>query len=172
LTRIIAVSETSKRDIVELYDVPAEKVSVVYNGFNQNVFNSEAAPVEAQTRVLERLGIKRPFILHHGTVQPRKNLIRLIAAYHRLVEKFQGLNLVLVGNLGWEFKPILDFASKNSARGNVLFTGPLPETELGLVVKAAQLVVMPSLYEGFCLPMIEAMACGIPTVASRTSCLP
>jgi glycosyltransferase involved in cell wall biosynthesis len=158
--------------LVELYGLTPEKISVVYNGFNHNIFNTEPTPADERRKLFGRLGIEKPYILHHGTIQPRKNLIRLISAYRRVAERHKDLDLVLVGNLGWEYDSIVKFAKSEHSSGRVLFTGPLPEKELGVVVKLAELIVMPSLYEGFCLPMIEGMACGVPTVASNTSCLP
>jgi glycosyltransferase involved in cell wall biosynthesis len=177
---IITVSECSRRDIIRVYGIPENKVSVIYNGYNKNVFNSTPLPQEDRKNVFTRLGIDRPYVLHHGTIQPRKNLERLIAAYRLMLGQTPDadFDLILPGRLGWDYQRILE-AGKNDSnghpgnhRGRVLFPGTLSDEELSALIKEASLVVIPSLYEGFCLPMVESMACGTPTVVSETSCLP
>ncbi|MBZ5530979.1 MAG: glycosyltransferase family 4 protein [Acidobacteriia bacterium] len=172
---IITVSEYSKQDLIKTYGVAGEKISVVYNGYDRSVFN--AAPVDAEKlRVLrEKLGIRRPYVFHHSVIQPRKNLVRLIQAYRLLLEKNPSmeLDLVLAGPLGWQYEGVVAAAQGHEhARGRVLLPGALADVELAALIKGASLVVIPSLYEGFCLPMIEAMACGAAVIASGTSCLP
>jgi glycosyltransferase involved in cell wall biosynthesis len=107
-------------------------------------------------------------------VQLRKNLGRLLRAYEILLDGQRDLDLqlVLAGPYGWGSEQIRQEAEKLVARGKVIFTGPLTDPELSLLVKGASLCVIPSLYEGFCLPMLEAMACGVATIASNSSCLP
>jgi glycosyltransferase involved in cell wall biosynthesis len=175
---IITDSECSKRDLVRIYGIPENKVSVIYLGFNKSVFNT--SPAANRDEVLRKLGIDRPYLLHHGTIQPRKNLERLIAAYRLMLARTPDadFDLVLPGRLGWDYQRILA-AGKDAAgghvstnRGRVLFPGTLSDEDLAVLIKGASLVVIPSLYEGFCLPMVESMACGTPTVASETSCLP
>lgn len=172
-TRCITDSHCSKKDLVEVYGIAPEKITVVHLGYDRATFN--AAPVDAQRQavVLARHGIRKPYVFHHGTVQPRKNLERLIAACGRVWEARQDaeFQLVLAGPRGWRYQPILAAAEKAGA-GRVVFTGALPDEDLALLLKGAELCAVPSLYEGFCLPMVEAMACGVPTVASGSSCLP
>jgi glycosyltransferase involved in cell wall biosynthesis len=172
---IITDSECSKRDLVRIYGLPESKISVVYLGYDKQIFN-EAAPAPRDLQaLLQRLGITRPYILHHGTIQPRKNLKRLIGAYRLLLSRNTrcDFDLVLVGSLGWDYEDVLAAASSEAgSRGRVILPGALPDPELAMVIKGASLVVIPSLYEGFCLPMVEAMACGVPTIASNSSCLP
>jgi glycosyltransferase involved in cell wall biosynthesis len=180
---IITDSECSKRDIVRIYGIPESKVSVIYLGFNKSVFNTE--PAANRETVLRKLGIDRPYLLHHGTIQPRKNLERLIAAYRSMLAQTPDadFDLVLPGRLGWDYQRILaagkemsngrrpENGSSNNG-GRVIFPGTLSDEDLSVLIKGASLVVIPSLYEGFCLPMVESMACGTPTVVSDTSCLP
>ncbi len=170
---VITDSECSKKDIVKIYGVPEEKVSVVYLGFNKAVFNDVEPDREAQKVLLQSCGIDRPYILHHGTIQPRKNLKRLIEAYRLMLTRNPSIevDLVLAGGLGWHYEEIMATA-KEPGRGRVLLPGPLSDPELALLVKGATLAVIPSLYEGFCLPMVECMACGTPTIAANASCLP
>jgi len=169
---IITVSQYSKADLLNAYRIPESKVFVVYNGYNKRIFNN-VAPDPARLRsLLTRLGVVRPYILHHGVIKPNKNLKRLIHAYQALRERNTNLDLdlVLAGPLGWEYEGVLAAATRGP--GNVVLTGPLSDEELAMLVKGASLSVIPSLYEGFCLPMVETMACGTPTIASNTSCLP
>jgi glycosyltransferase involved in cell wall biosynthesis len=171
--RIITVSECSKADLIGAFGLEEEKIAVVYNGVDRSVFSDQPADAEAQRRVLERIGVSRPYIFHHGTIQPRKNLARLIEAYRRLVAGNRNLelDLVLAGALGWEYEEIVK-AARSSARGRVVLAGEVEDTDLAVLLKGASLVAIPSLYEGFCLPMVEAMACGAPVVAANASCLP
>ncbi len=172
---IITDSEFSKRDIVNVYGVPESKVAVVYLGYDKLIFNDIPSDPEMQTKLRERLGIQRPYILHHGVIQPRKNLKRLIEAYRLLLARNHGFDfdLVLAGPLGWKYDEILaTTANSAGAKGRVVLPGALSDPDLALLIKGATLAVIPSLYEGFCLPMVEAMACGCPTIAAGASCLP
>jgi len=172
---IITVSENSRQDIVRICGVPESKVHVVYEGYDRALFNIVPPEPVLLQPLLARLGINRPYILHHGAVQPRKNLPRLIAAYHQMLARNPelALDLVLAGPLAWQHEETVRAARSDSAsRGKVVLTGALNDRDLSLLLRGASLEVIPSLYEGFCLPMVEAMACGIPTVASNSSCLP
>ncbi len=171
---IITSSECSKRDIVTLLGVPEDKVTVIYDGCDHAVFNPAPADPQALAKLRGRLGIGKPYLLHHGTIQPRKNLKRLIEAFRLMLAHNAALDLdlVLAGQMGWACDEITQAARSSDSRGNVIFAGVLPDADLALLIKGASLAVVPSLYEGFSLPMVEAMACGVPTVASRTSCLP
>lgn len=172
---ILTVSECSKRDLIKICGVPPEKISVVYSGYDRNVFNAAPADAEELRALRDRLGIRRPYVFHHSVIQPRKNLVRLMHAHRLLLERNSGLDLdlVLAGPLGWEYEATVAAAQEpQHRRGHLLLPGALTDAELALLVKGASLVVIPSLYEGFCLPMIEAMACGTPVIASGTSCLP
>jgi len=167
---IITLSHHSKADLLELYRIPESKVFVIYNGYDKKIFNCQPADPELLHSLLARLGVTRPYILHHGAVKPNKNLKRLVQARRLLRERNKNLDfdLVLAGPLGWEYGEVMAEAKKNPG---VILTGALSDQDLSLLVKGASLAVIPSLYEGFCLPMIEAMACGTPTIASRSSCL-
>lgn len=172
--KCITTSQHSKGDLIDIYDLPPEKVVVVYNGYDKARFNTLPTDSDAQRRVLANYGVTRPYILHHGAVQPRKNLVRLIQAFRALLHRRRDLDLdlVLAGPLAWRFKEIVAVASQPAERGRVILTGPVHNDEMPLFVKGAALCVTPSFYEGFCLPVIEAMACGVPCVASHTSCIP
>lgn len=170
---VITDSETSRQDLIGLYGLPEAKVSAVYLGYDKQIFNASASPPGEHKALRERLGITKPYILHHGTIQPRKNLRRLIEAYRLLLSRNKSLEmeLVLAGNRGWQSEEIVACAA-GPGEGRVLFPGVLSDPDLASLIKGAALVVIPSLYEGFCLPMVESMACGTPTIAARASCLP
>jgi len=172
---IITVSEHSRQDIVRLCGVPPSKVHVVYEGYDRALFYDDPPDRAALHELRARLGISRPYILHHGAVQPRKNLPRLIAAYRQMLARNPKLDfdLVLAGPLAWQFEETVAAAkSACDVCGKVVLTGALSDQELSLLIRGAELEVVPSLYEGFCLPMVEAMACGVPTIAANSSCLP
>lgn len=172
---IITSSECSKKDIVTHLGVREDKVAVIHDGCDQSLFNSDPPNIAALATLRARLGIEKPYLLHHGTIQPRKNLKRLIEAFRRMLAEDAALDfeLVLVGRRGWAADEIVNAAAKSdNGRGRVILAGMLDDSDLALLIKGASLAVVPSLYEGFSLPMVEAMACGVPTIASNTSCLP
>jgi len=172
---IITVSENSRQDIIRICGVPESKVHVVYEGYDRELFNAVRPESALLQQLLSSLGINRPYILHHGAIQPRKNLVRLIAAYRQMLAANPRLDfdLVLAGPLAWQHEETVNAArSTEVSKGKIILTGALNDRDLSLLVRGASLEVIPSLYEGFCLPMVEAMACGIPSIAANTSCLP
>ena len=172
---IITVSENSRQDIVRICGVSESKVHVVYEGHDRELFNPVPSDPVLLQQLLGRLGINQPYILHHGAIQPRKNLVRLITAYRQMLVGNPQLDfdLVLAGPLAWQHQETVNAANTdNRGRGKVVLTGALDDGDLSLLVRGASLEVIPSLYEGFCLPMVEAMACGIPAIAANSSCLP
>ncbi len=171
---IITVSHCTKNDLLSVYGLPESRVRVVYSGYDKALFNTCSPDPARQNHLLAKLDLQRPYILHHGMIQPRKNLKRLIEAYRLMLLRNRSLefDLVLAGGLGWNYEEILAAAQAATNPGRVLLTGPLEGRDLAMLIKAASLVVIPSLYEGFCLPMVESMACGVPVIAANASCLP
>jgi len=172
--KVITDSESSKRDLVEIYRLPPEKVSVVYLGYDQDTFNTNSTDAARRRRLFNSVGIREPYIVHHGMVQHRKNVARLIQAC-RIVKgrnPTSDTQLVLAGAFGWGADEIRQEAQRTWPGDQVVFTGPLSSDDLATIVKGATLSVIPSLYEGFCLPLVESMACGVPTIASNSSCIP
>jgi len=172
---IITDSEWSKKDLMRIYGLPESKISVVYLGYDRVLFNDSPPNPALQQKLLDRLGIRRPYLLHHGVIQPRKNLKRLIEAYRLALSRNRNLDfdLVLAGPLGWEYEEIVAAARDGAGQpGGVILTGALDDSDLAMLIKTASLVVIPSLYEGFCLPMVEAMACAVPVIVAQASCLP
>jgi glycosyltransferase involved in cell wall biosynthesis len=172
--RVITISERSKRDLVEIYGLDPEKVVVTYLGYDKRLYNETPPDPQASASLLKRFGIRQPFLLHHGMVQARKNVHRLIQAWDRVVQHDRSfdMQLVLAGPKGLGYEDILKVRQASANRDRVVLTGALSDAEVATLVKGAFLCVIPSLYEGFCLPLVEAMACGVPTVASNSSCLP
>jgi glycosyltransferase involved in cell wall biosynthesis len=172
---IITVSEHSKSDLMRIFGLPDSRVHVVYNGCDHAVFNSAPVNLDSLAALKNKLRIEGPYVLHYGAIKPNKNLARLIRAYRRVLDGNSELNfnLVLVGARDSGYQDVIDVARENEgARGRVILIEPLKSDDLVTIIKGARLAVFPSLYEGFCLPMIECMACGTPTVAANTSCLP
>lgn len=172
--KIITLSECSKRDIVEAYRISPEKITVIYCGYDRELFNSDTPDEAALRRLRDRFAICQPYIFSYGTIQPRKNFQRLIESYGQVMDRNRNFDIQLVigGSFGWQYEPIVRAGNELKGRGKVIFTGPLPDKDLALLLKGSIASVIPSLYEGFCLPMVESMACGVPTITANTSCLP
>ncbi|MFQ5813782.1 MAG: glycosyltransferase family 4 protein, partial [Anaerolineae bacterium] len=167
---IIAVSKSTKRDVVRLLGVSPDKVEVVYSGVD-DVFHPLAEDQVAAFR--SKRGLPERFILFVGTIEPRKNVTRLIEAFAALRPcDLANLKLVIGGAKGWFYHNVFARVEELGLEGDVVFPGYIPVSELPLWYNAAELFVYPSLYEGFGLPLLEAMACGTPVVAANTSSLP
>ncbi len=170
--RVIAVSQATKQDVVELFGAPAERIDVVYNGVDAGFCPAPAAEVEAFRR---RAGLPGRYILHLGTLEPRKNLVRLVQAFARVRAHDAGqpaVKLVLAGGKGWDYDAIFAEVARQGLQQEVIFPGYVPDEELAWWYRAAALFVYPSLLEGFGLPVLEAMACGAPVATSNLSSLP
>ena len=168
-THIIAVSEQTRRDVVSAYGVPAGKISVIYEAADPR-FRSQPPEIVAAARA--RHGLPERYLLFVGTIEPRKNLARLLTAFERLQAENLTDALVIVGKRGWltgDFDAALE---RSPAKQAVLFPGFVPDADLPAVYAGAQVLAMPSLYEGFGLPVLEAMACATPVACSNSSSLP
>jgi glycosyltransferase involved in cell wall biosynthesis len=167
---VIAVSEATRQDIITCYNTPADKVSVLYHGVSADFHPAHTPTALAQVREKYNLG-DAPFILTVGTIQPRKNYLRLIQAFAMLPREL-GVSLVIAGGRGWDNQPLFDEVKRRKLNDQVRFTGFVADADLPALYSAATLFAYPSLYEGFGLPVLEAMACGTPVVTSNTSSLP
>jgi len=170
--RILTVSEYSARDILATYRVPPERVVVTPEGVSA-LFVPVRDPACLQA-VRHRYGIAREYILSVGSLQPRKNLVRLIRAYINLRRRDDDLDhqLVIVGKKGWLYQDIFRAARQSPFAQDIIFTGYVPEEDLPALYSGATVFVYPSLFEGFGLPVLEAMACGVPVITSYSSSLP
>ena len=169
-TRVLADSRATADDLMRVYGTPADKLRVVYPGLNPAI--RRVADQNRMAEVAGRLGIPGDYILHVGTLQPRKNLARLIEAYGMLAGAEPIPRLVLAGQRGWLSQGIFQAVERLGLAGRVHFPGYVAEEELPALMSGARLFVFPSLYEGFGFPVLEAMACGVPVVCSNTSSLP
>lgn len=166
-TRVVAISENTKKDLVKLTRVREEKVRVTYCGCDEVL---KPLPPQEVEEFRRRKNLPRRFILFLGTFEPRKNLVRLLDAFRKV--KGEGVKLVLAGALGWGYEPVLLSIEKFGLKKDVLLPGFIPPEEKVYWYNAAEIFVYPSLYEGFGLPPLEAMACGTPVVASNAASLP
>ena len=169
---VLTVSEFSKDAILRAYDIPADKVHVVPNASSADfrVISREKATAAA----MRILGFPQPFVLTVGDLQPRKNHVALIAAFARLVAKYPQLShrLVLVGKNTWFAPKVREAAQKSGVADRIHFAGFVSDSELINLYNSADCFIFPSLYEGFGLPIIEAMACGRAVACSDTSAMP
>ena len=171
--QILTLSEFSRRDIIETYALDPERVFVT-----PPAAPSHFVPVTDVTelrRIRMTYGIQRDYILALGSIQPRKNLVRLIKAYESLrgvVSGEQLPQLVLAGRRGWLEAETIRAAELSEARGDILFTGYVPDADLPAVYSGALCFAYPSYFEGFGLPILEAMQCGTPVIAGNRTSLP
>ncbi len=169
---IIAVSQCTKNDLMRHYDVAPEKITVIYEGVD-----ARFRPItdrDALAAVRARYSLPQRYILYVGTLEPRKNLPTLLEAYATLQAQspIPDLQLVIVGRRGWLYESFFQRLRELNLEDQVILLGFIPDEDLPAVYSGADLFVFPSLYEGFGLPPLEAMACGTPVVSSDTSSLP
>ena len=170
--RVIAVSHATKQDVVELFGVAPERIDVVHNGVDASFCPAPAGQIEAFRR---RQGLPERYVLHLGTLEPRKNLVRLVQAFAQVKAQDSGqppVKLVLAGGKGWSYDAIFAEVGRLGLEQEVIFPGYIADQELAWWYRAAAVFAYPSLMEGFGLPVLEAMACGAPTVTSTISSLP
>jgi glycosyltransferase involved in cell wall biosynthesis len=170
-TRIMTVSESSKRDILRFVDTEPEKIDVIYNAYDER-FGVE--PLEQDVvRVRERFQLHDEFVLYAGNVKPHKNLERLIAAFDLVRRRgLDHLKLVIIGDEVSKYASLRRAVHAFQLHQFVRFLGYLPEETLAVLYRLAGVFVFPSLYEGFGLPPLEAMACGCPVACSQAASLP
>ncbi len=166
--RLIAVSQTTANDLVERLDIPESRIDVVHNGIAPPVPD---VPVEAAPAVRARYNLPDAYFLYMGTIEPRKNLERLIRAYDSIAGQYP-YDLVLAGREGWKTEPIHETASKVLHHERIHFPGFIAEGDKHAVITGATAFVYPSLHEGFGLPVGEAMALGVPVITASTTSLP
>jgi glycosyltransferase involved in cell wall biosynthesis len=168
--QVIAISETTREALVRHYRADPAKISVVHHGVNPQFRPASDATIAL---VRERYGLLRPYFLYVGTLQPRKNLERLIEAFASLaISQAPELQLIIAGKTGWLSEAITSKAQAGGYADRVRLMGFVPDSDLPALLSGATAFVFPSLYEGFGLPVLEAMACGAPVLASNTSALP
>jgi glycosyltransferase involved in cell wall biosynthesis len=170
--RILTVSEASKRDILHFFNVAPDKIDVVYNAIDERFWR---VPREEEVaRVRERYQLAHRFVLYVGNIKPHKNLVRLIEAFDRLrhMEGFEDVKLLIIGDEISKLPALRRAVHSHKLHKQVRFLGYLGDDTLAILYRLASVFVFPSLYEGFGLPPLEAMACGTPVVTSNVSSLP
>ena len=170
---VVTISENSRREILEFYGVPVERVPIIYPGVDQSQFFRWPQP--AVEDVKRRYGIRGKYILFVGNLEPRKNLKNLLLAYESLDPATrQEYSLLLVGARGWLDGEIMETIERLRTSGNLVQQpdGYVTDADRPALYSGASLFVYPSLYEGFGIPPVEAMACGVPTITSDNSSLP
>ena len=166
---IICVSEHSKADLVRLWGVEAAKIHVVYEAADPHF---RPASPEQVAAVRRKYGLPPRYVLTVGTIEPRKNLKRLLDALAVLREQGEDAHLVIVGSLGWLYHDFVTKLENFEHRHAVLQPGYVPDADLVAMLTGATLSVLASVYEGFGLPILESMACGTPVISSHSSSLP
>jgi glycosyltransferase involved in cell wall biosynthesis len=165
--RVFTISESSKDDIIKEYGIPGYRVAVTYPGIKTVLSNKRQAL--SMDDFKKKYGINKDYILFVGTLQPRKNITRLIEAFSKLN---QDIEMVILGRRGWLYEEILAAPKKYKVEGKVKFLDNVTDEDLPSFYKNAICFVLPSLYEGFGLPVLEAMKYGCPVITSNISSLP
>lgn len=174
-TKILAISEFTKKDIVKNYGINPEKIVVTKLGFDNETFKPVIDRKKIKT-LLDKYMITGSYIIYIGTIQPRKNLVRLMEAFSKISDL--DAKLVIVGKTneggrkGWMYEDILKTPKQLGIENKVIFTGFVSTSELPTFLSGASVFVLPSLWEGFGIPVLEAMACGVPVITSNLSSLP
>ena len=170
-SRVVTISENSARDIMEMYGVPRERIAIVSPAVGSEFY--PVADPAAGAAVKARYGIRREgFVLSGGGVEPRKNIARLVEAFGRAKGLRESVNLVVVGGMDRGAEPIHEAVRRAGLEQAVIFPGHVPLDDLRTLYATCAVFVLPSLYEGFGMPVLEAMACGAPVVSSNASSLP
>ncbi len=168
-THIIAVSECTRRDMIAAYNLPPEKITVVHEAAAPRF---RPQPPDTVVAVRARYHLPDRYLLFVGTIEPRKNLTRLLSGFEAIHADGLTDGLVIVGKRGWLYDDFFSRLEQSPARAAVILPGYVPDEDLPAIYAGAQALVLPSLYEGFGLPVLEAMACGTPVTCSDTSSLP
>lgn len=167
--RVLTISESTARDVIRVYGIAPDKVDVTLCGHDASIYHPLPAEQVAAFRAARSLPER--FWLYIGTIEPRKNLVTLFEAYAAL-PAHQRLPLIIGGGKGWQTERIFAAVDRLGLRDNVHFVGFIPSEEMALWYNSAELFLFPSIFEGFGLPVLEAMACGTPVIISDASSLP
>lgn len=170
-SRVLTVSETSKRDILRYFRVPESKIDVIYNAIDERLGGAPSDEEVGQVR--ERYQLYDPFVLYAGNIKPHKNLERLIEAFHTLRRGgLEQVKLLIIGDEISKYASLRRAVHRHKLHKHVRFLGFVPDKTLASLYRLASVFVFPSLYEGFGLPPLEAMAAGTPVITSNVSSLP
>lgn len=171
--KIITVSRNSKKDIVQILEIPESKICVIYEAGSSHLSVPIAIENKVREKLKKRYGIDKKFILTVSVSHPHKNLDRLIEAYDILCKRYQiDCQLLIVGIKGRAQSGLVNWVKEMSLEKRIIFTGWIANEDLSLLYSEAELMVFPSLFEGFGIPVLEAMAHGTPVVSSGAASLP
>ena len=169
---IITISQFSKSEIMKYLNIPDEKITIMPCGVDTTLYHDKYTEEDIQN-VLNKYKIQGEYLLYLGTLEPRKNIVRLIKAYAKLKDKkLSPPKLVLAGRRGWMYDDIFQIVKLLNLVDDVIFTGYVDAEDAPLLIKGAMVFLFPSIYEGFGMPPLEAMACGTPVLTSNISSLP
>ncbi len=178
--KIIAVSQSTKQDLINFYGIRPSKIKVIYSGIGEE-FKTQNSKLKTQNHILKVKTIKKKynlpekFILYFGTIEPRKNIIGLIKAFEqlKLANLYKSdLKLVIAGSPGWLYQDVFKTAQESKYKNDIIFTGFIEDKDKPYLYNLAEVFVYPSFFEGFGFPPLEAMACGLPVITSNTSSFP
>jgi glycosyltransferase involved in cell wall biosynthesis len=171
-SHIMTISLNSRKEIMDYFKVPASKISIVSPAVDTNFFYKR--PASEVNKVRAKYKLPKHYILYEGTIEPRKNIEGLLAAYEQLDEGLQSkYGLVLAGGKGWQDGGITQAISRLKRKGlNIVQTGYVPDEDAPAIFSGAAIFTFPSHYEGFGIPPLEAMACGVPVISANNSSLP
>ena len=167
---IIAISENTKKDIISYYGIDKDRITVAYPGFDSSL--SIRADDSDIQRVKIKYNLPKKYIIYLGTLQPRKNIIRLISAFEQLHPKFDNLGLVLAGKKGWMYEDIYQKINDSTKKNKIFTLDYVPQMDVSALYSGAETSCLLGLYEGFGMPAMEAISCGILPVVSNTGSLP
>jgi len=173
--KIIAVSANTKNDLVNFYQIPANKIKIIYSGLNQNLYRILEQNEPKFKLIKEKYNLPESFILFLGTLEPRKNISGIIEAFNLLKARhhdFDNLHLVIAGEKGWNYKQIFSLAQNSPFTDQIHYIDFVKSQDKIYIYNLAQLFLFPSFYEGFGFPALEAQACGLPVIAALNSSFP
>lgn len=165
--KIIAISNNTKNDVIKIYDVNPEKIEVVYDGISEIFF--QPISEEQKNKVKNKFNLPDNYVFYLGNLEPRKNVESLILAFDKVKDK--STHLVIAGGQAWKYKNIYKLWQNSQARGRIKLLGYVDTADKPSLYALAKIFVYPSIYEGFGLPPLEAMACGTPAITSFNSSL-
>jgi glycosyltransferase involved in cell wall biosynthesis len=169
-SHILADSQATRQDLIELYGADPDRITVVYLGRDETLRRVEQA--DQIERIKQKYNIQGRYLLYLGTLHPRKNLVRLVEAFGIVAEQQPDIQLVIAGQKGWLYQGIFQRVYDLDLADRVIFTGFIDHADKAALLSGALVYAFPSLFEGFGLPVLEAMACGTPVLTSNVSSLP
>ena len=170
-THLLTISQSTKNDIMKYYRIGSEKITIGYPGYDKKNFQFPISNFQIG-KVKEKYKIGGDYVLFLSTLKPSKNIEGLLEAFKRITSHVSRIALVIAGKKGWLFEKIFEKVKELGLKDKVIFTGFVEEKEVPALMAGAKVFVMPSFWEGFGIPVVEAMACGTPVVVSNVGSLP